>query len=95
VVNAVAVLTGGRAVSASLDGTLRVWDLDSGKALAVMTLDAPVLTVAANPDGEIIVAGDRSGRVHFFDLVEPESLRRAPRAPAGLKPTFQTSSERR
>ncbi|HEY2291635.1 MAG TPA: TIR domain-containing protein [Thermoanaerobaculia bacterium] len=95
VVNAVAVLTGGRAVSASLDGTLRVWDLDSGKALAVMTLDAPVLTVAANPDGKIIVAGDRSGRVHFFDLVEPESLRRAPRAPAGLKPTFQTSSERR
>ena len=37
-----------------------------------MTLDAPVLAVAATPDGKIIVAGDQVGRVHFFDLVEPE-----------------------
>jgi hypothetical protein len=35
-------------------------------------LDAPIWSVAATPDGKIIVAGDQSGRVHFFDLVEPE-----------------------
>ena len=71
-VNAVAVVDFRRAVSASYDRTLRVWDLESGEMLAVMTMDAPVRTVAATPDGKMIVAGDQAGRVHFFDLVEPE-----------------------
>ena len=71
-VNAVAVLDGRRAVSASDDGTLRVWDLESGVPLVVMTLDAPVWAVAGSPDDRIVVAGDRSGRVHFFDWVVPE-----------------------
>jgi len=70
-VRAVAMVDGQRAVSASADRTLRVWDLESGEVLAVMTLDAPAWTVAATPDGKIIVAGDQAGRVHFFDLVEP------------------------
>jgi WD40 repeat protein len=70
-VNAVAVVDGRHAVSASSDRTLRVWNLKSGEELTVTTLEAPVLSVAATPDG-IIVAGDRLGRVHFFDLVEPE-----------------------
>jgi WD40 repeat protein len=71
-VKALAVLHGGRAISGSSDGTLRVWDLESGTALAVMTLDVPILAVAASPDGKIIVAGDSLGKVHLFDLMEPE-----------------------
>jgi WD40 repeat protein len=72
-VKTVAVLdvNGRCAVSGSSDRTLRVWELESGEELAVLTLDAPVWTVAAIPDGRMIVAGDQSGRVHFFDLVEP------------------------
>ena len=65
-------LDGHRAVFGSDDGTLRVWDLESGEVLAVMTLDASVWAVAVTPDGKIIMAGDQMGRVHFFDLVEPE-----------------------
>jgi WD40 repeat protein len=71
-VNAVAVVDGHRVLSASSDRTLRVWNPESGEALTMITLDAPVSAVAATPDGKIIVAGDESGRVHFFDLVEPE-----------------------
>ncbi len=52
--------------------TLRVWDLDTGEMLAVTPLDAPVSAVAAAPNSRIVVGGDQSGRVHFFDLVEPE-----------------------
>ncbi|HEX4960179.1 MAG TPA: TIR domain-containing protein [Thermoanaerobaculia bacterium] len=68
---AIAMLADGRAVSASFDRTLRVWSLESGEELAVTTLDAPVWAVATTSDGKIIVAGDQSGKVHFFDLVEP------------------------
>jgi WD40 repeat protein len=71
-VSTLTMLADGRAVSGSWDWTLRVWDLESGKELSVMTLDAPVWSVAASPDGKIIVAGDQSGKLHFFDLVNPE-----------------------
>ena len=71
-VRAVTSLDDHRAVSSSEDGTLRVWDLKSGDELAVMTLDAPAWSVTATPNGKMIVAGDESGKVHFFDLVEPE-----------------------
>jgi WD40 repeat protein len=71
-VGAVAVVDGRRAVSGSNDRTLRLWDLDTGEMLAVTTLDAPVSALATVPNGRIVVAGDQSGRVHFFDWVEPE-----------------------
>jgi WD40 repeat protein len=48
---------------------LRVWDVESAKVECMFTLDAPVTAVAVIPDRRVIVAGDRSGRVHFFDLV--------------------------
>ncbi|HEX4962715.1 MAG TPA: TIR domain-containing protein [Thermoanaerobaculia bacterium] len=69
-VAAVAALSDGRVISASYDATLRVWDLESGNELAVMTLDVPPTAVAASQDGRTVMAGDRSGRVHFFDWVE-------------------------
>jgi WD40 repeat protein len=69
-VRAVAVLDGRRVVSGSDDRTLRVWDMESGEVECLFTLDAPVTAVAVTPDRRVIVAGDRSGRVHFFDFVE-------------------------
>jgi WD40 repeat protein len=54
----VAVTTDGRrAVSASLDRTLRVWDLDKGICLAVVALDGALYAVAISPDRKTIVAG--------------------------------------
>ena len=68
---AVAVLDSRRVVSGSDDRTLRVWDVESGEVECLFTLDAPVSAVAVIPDRRVIVAGDSSGRVHFFDFVEP------------------------
>jgi len=45
--------------------------LESGEVECLFTLDAPVTAIAVIPDRRIIVAGDSSGGVHFFDLIKP------------------------
>jgi WD40 repeat protein len=75
-VEAVAVTPDGRcAVSASNDRTLRVWDLESGKEVATFTGDDHMGSCAIAPDGRTIVAGDRSGRMHFLGLVEADKTK--------------------
>ena len=74
-ISAVAVTPDGRrAVSASDDQTLKVWDLESGELVVTFSGDGAIYACAVAPDGgcpedSIIVAGDRSGRVHFLRLV--------------------------
>jgi WD40 repeat protein len=68
-VNAVAVLPdGARAVSASDDRTLTVWDLGSGTVLTTFGGDGGFLACVVAPDGRTVVAGDRLGVVHFLRL---------------------------
>ena len=75
---AVAVtLDGRRAVSASEDRTLRVWDLESWEEIDIFTGDSSMDTCAVAPGGRTIIAGDRSGRVQLSGL-----LKHALRTPA-------------
>jgi len=68
-VNAVAVTPDGRrAVSASYDQTLKVWDLERGEVVATFTGESSILCCAVGPDGVTIVAGESSGRVHLLRL---------------------------
>ena len=55
-----------RAVSASDDRTLKVWDLRSGGEIATFTCDSSVGCAVASDS--TVVAGNRSGRVHFLVL---------------------------
>jgi WD40 repeat protein len=57
---------GRHAVSASRDNTLRVWDLESGKELALLTADSPTISCAVSLDGRTIVAGDVIGKMHIL-----------------------------
>jgi WD40 repeat protein len=59
--------TGRRALSASLDKTLKVWDLETGALVATFTCDAAALCCAF-AGARKIVAGDHAGRVHFLSL---------------------------
>jgi WD40 repeat protein len=61
-----------RVVSASYDQTLRVWDLQRGKEVAIFTAEAPILACTVAPDTPRITAIDESGRVHFLRLVEAD-----------------------
>jgi WD40 repeat protein len=66
-VNGVAITPDGRrAVSASQDNTLRVWDLESGKELALLTADSPTASCAVSLDAWTIVAGDATGNIHIL-----------------------------
>ncbi|UNU23951.1 WD40 repeat domain-containing protein [Microcoleus vaginatus] len=56
------------AVSGSSDRTLKIWDLLSGKEIASFSGDAEFDCCAIAPDGVTVVAGARSGRVHFLRL---------------------------
>ena len=68
-VSAVAVTPdGSRAVSASYDSTLKVWDLETGEILSTFSGDSPIYACAVSPNGKTIVAGEDLGRVHFLRL---------------------------
>jgi WD40 repeat protein len=69
-VNAVAVTPDGkRAVSASWDRTLRVWDLDSGQPIATLTgHEDSVNAVAVTPDGKRVVSASWDRTLRVWDL---------------------------
>jgi hypothetical protein len=68
-VSAVAVTPDGRyAVSGSSDTTLKVWDLVGGTLVATFRGEGGLSACAVGSDGQTIVAGDVSGRVHFLRL---------------------------
>ncbi len=67
-VTAVAWLGADRVVSASADGTVRVWQAADGKLLQTLnTLDNTLTCVAVSPDGRLIAAGSAAGGIHVFD----------------------------
>jgi WD40 repeat protein len=63
---------GHRAVSASADHTLKLWDAETGTTLAAFTCDASATScVFVNED--TILAGDAGGHLHFLRLEEPKA----------------------
>ncbi len=69
VVQAVAIAPDGKtAVSASFDNTLKQWDLHTGEEISTFTGDMSINCCAFSPDGLTIIAGEKSGTVHFLRL---------------------------
>jgi WD40 repeat protein len=67
---------GKRAVSASADGTARVWDVDTGKQQAVFRGHrGQVRCVALSPDGQLAVSGGEDGVVRLWDPASGEEHR--------------------
>lgn len=62
-----------RLISASADGTIRVWDFASEEELQVVNAEVGVTSLALSPDGTLLVAGygDGSITLHSIDTLEP------------------------
>jgi WD40 repeat protein/serine/threonine protein kinase len=67
---------GRRAISASHDQTLRVWDLENGHRL--LTLEGHtgwVHAVAVTPDGQHVISGSRDHMLRVWDLESGQSVK--------------------
>lgn len=63
--SAVAITPDGRRpIAASYNGTLKVWDLQTGQELAAVALEGVLGCAALAPDGVTILTGDVAGNVY-------------------------------
>ena len=66
----------GHVVSGSIDTTLRVWDVATGKTVHVIEgAKLGAFCVAVSPDGQRVAAGCKDGRVREFALADGKVLR--------------------
>lgn len=54
--------------SASLDGTVRLWDVDAGQQVNMIEAENPVYTVAWSPDGTQLAYGGEDGMFEIVDI---------------------------
>jgi WD40 repeat protein len=73
----VVIVEDARAVSSSLDRTVRLWDLASGAMLAIFTGESEIRSLAVTRGGTI-VAGEQSGPSAFpaHPRIAPASVKR-------------------
>jgi WD40 repeat protein len=64
--------TGCVVATGARDGSLRLWDAESGRAAAVFTHAelGPVTAMQFHPDGLFAVVGDAEGRILLIELIE-------------------------
>jgi WD40 repeat protein len=60
--------TASRAVTASLDGTARIWDVETGEATAVLKSGAAVFGAAFDNSGRRVVTAARDGTARLWNL---------------------------
>jgi WD40 repeat protein len=67
---------GRRAISGSFDGSVRIWDVTTGKEMTRLLEGGGIIrSVAVSPDGRFVSSGGDNG-VHVWDLEIGEEIRR-------------------
>lgn len=69
---------GGRIVSASLDGTVRVWDHSTGVCLSVLSLhEGPIFACEVSPNGKFVASGGLDGVLIIWDVSTITTIERS------------------
>jgi len=68
----------GSIISASHDGTVRVWCAETGIQQGCLTVGAAVSAIAASPNSNLFITGDRSGKIKMWNLVDYKLIRSIP-----------------
>ena len=80
---------GRRLLSSSLDGTMRIWDMPTGRCLSWLTFDAPVLSMAMSHSGEYLslTQAGKDGIYMYVDrsLYETVHFWKEPTAPTSVQ----------
>jgi WD40 repeat protein len=72
--NALAVLSDGRVVSGSSDGTLRMWDVESGQILQTLEGHSAAVRAVAVLDSRRVVSGSADGTLRVWDMERGQVL---------------------
>ena len=71
---ALAALPGGRVVSGSNDGTMRVWDVESGQILQIFGAHSSGIPAVAALDSSRVVSGSHDGKLRVLDVESGQAL---------------------
>lgn len=65
-------------ISASHDGTVRIWCAETGTQQGYLAVGAAVTAIATSPNSNLFITGDRSGKVKMWNLVDQKLIRSIP-----------------
>ena len=65
-------------ISASHDGTVRIWCAETGIQQGYLAIGAAVTAIATSPNSNLFITGDRSGKIKMWNLVDCKLIRSIP-----------------
>ena len=68
----------GSLISASHDGSARIWDVDTGGLQGYFMVGTEVTAIAASPSSNLFITGDRRGQIKMWSLKEQKLIRSLP-----------------
>ena len=71
-ITALIPLSESRFVSAGMDGTIRLWDINDGKSIGMFksSTKAAIISLAYDAENNVLVAGTRTGKILLISLPE-------------------------
>ncbi len=65
-------------ISASHDGSVRIWNIETGELQGSLKVGAAVTAIAASPNSNLFITGDRNGKIKMWDLATDKLIRSIP-----------------